>query len=122
MVARRPEISSSRSGAAPACTIFTPLSETGLWLPVTVAPPSRRQCAVAKYRSGVWLIPISTTSSPVESTPAAKASLRAVEETRLSLPSAIARPPRRRTRVPKARPTGSNTSGVMSMPTLPRTS
>ena len=48
MVASSPWISSSVSGAAPACTIFTPLSETGLWLPVTVAPPSSPQCAVAK--------------------------------------------------------------------------
>ena len=43
MVASSPWISSSVRGAAPACTIFTPLSETGLWLPVTVAPPSSFQ-------------------------------------------------------------------------------
>ena len=48
MVARSPWISSSVSGAAPPWTILTPLSETGLWLPVTVAPPSSFQWAVAK--------------------------------------------------------------------------
>ena len=48
MVASSPWISLSVSGAAPACTILTPLSETGLWLPVMVAPPSSFQCAVAK--------------------------------------------------------------------------
>src|SRR5206468_4147262 len=48
IVSRSPWISSSVSGAAPAWIILTPLSETGLWLPVTVAPPSSFQWAVAK--------------------------------------------------------------------------
>ena len=48
MASRSPWISASLSGAAPGCTIFTPLYSTGLWLPVMLAPPSSFQCAVAK--------------------------------------------------------------------------
>ncbi len=65
---------------------------------------------------------MSTTSSPVDSNPVANASFSAPDEVRLSMPSATACPPRRFTRVPYARPTSSNTGGVMSIPTLPRTS
>ena len=100
IAASSPWISSSVRGAAPAWTIFTPLSETGLWLPVTVAPPSSPQCATAKYSSGVWFTPMSTTSTPVDRTPAANASFSAGDEVRLSMPRATARPPFLRTSVP----------------------
>src|SRR5262245_30596405 len=65
---------------------------------------------------------MSTTSTPVESTPRPKLSLSGGDVTRLSMPRATRRPPFLRTRVPYARPISSKTSGVMSMPTLPRTS
>src|SRR5262249_55011335 len=65
---------------------------------------------------------MSTTSTPVASTPSAKASLSGADETRLSMPRATVFPPRRRTSVPYARPTCAKTSGVMSIPTFPRPS
>ncbi len=110
------------SGAAPGCTIFTPLYSTGLWLPVMLAPPSSFQCAVAKYSMGVVTVPMSTTSMPAARAPSTKPALRPVDDSRLSWPTAIVRPPLLRISVPYARPTRRKTSGLMSEPTRPRTS
>src|SRR6185436_4185079 len=62
------------------------------------------------------------TSTPVDRTPAANASFSGGDEVRLSMPRATVRPPLPRMSVPYARPTSVKTSGVMSLPSLPRTS
>ena len=70
-------------GAAPARHSLMPLYCAGLWLAVNIAPGTSSEPA-AKYSMSVDPSPASTTSTPREITPSAKARESGTEESRMS--------------------------------------
>ena len=81
---------------------LTPLYFGGLWLAVTVAPPSTSRCFIAQYSAGVGIVPRSVTSAPLSVSPRISDSFSAGVERRTSPPTATRAPG---FRVASARPT-----------------
>src|SRR3990170_1777706 len=101
---------------------LNPLNSGGLWLPVTITPPSAPNRKMEKYRRGVGQIPTSTTCIPADRIPSTRASRKEGEESRQSRPTMRDFPPSRAAYVPNPFPMETTVSGVRSSPTLPRMS
>jgi hypothetical protein len=78
-------------GRAPSLTSFIPLWSMGLWLAVTMMPPSRPRAKVAWYTISVPHWPMSSTSAPASVRPRVSAVASEALLSRQSRPTATVR-------------------------------